>query len=179
MDGTWLPRDGRAPRELVLSFLDLARFTLILRKQPDDRSAEVIDRFYCLVHEAVDGSGGTVIKFLGDGALIVWPPDQADDALRGLIGLREATRAWAAREAWDTHLVARLHYGSVIAGMYGPPGHQHVDIIGSAVNVAARLEAQTLSVSAEAFRRLSAEGRQLLKKHTPPIVYIPLDDPRP
>jgi hypothetical protein len=47
------------------------------------------------------------------------------------------------------------------------------------VVTAFRLQAKTVSLSAEAFRALSPELRRSFKKHTPPVVYIPASDPRP
>jgi hypothetical protein len=52
-------------------------------------------------------------------------------------------------------------------------------VIGNEVNVAATLPARTVSLSTEAFRRLENGKRGGFKKHTPPVVYIPVDDPRP
>jgi hypothetical protein len=52
-------------------------------------------------------------------------------------------------------------------------------VIGNEVNVAATLPARTVSLSAEAFRRLENGARRAFKKHTAPAVYIPVDDPRP
>ena len=36
-----------------------------------------------------------------------------------------------------------------------------------------------MSLSAEAFRCLGDGERKAYKKHTAPVVYIPVDDPRP
>jgi hypothetical protein len=52
-------------------------------------------------------------------------------------------------------------------------------VIGNEVNVAATLPARTVSLSTEAFRRLENGKRGGFKKHTAPVVYIPVDDPRP
>jgi hypothetical protein len=46
-------------------------------------------------------------------------------------------------------------------------------------NVAATLPARTVSLSAEALRRLESGKRRAFKKHRAPVVYIPADDPRP
>jgi hypothetical protein len=45
--------------------------------------------------------------------------------------------------------------------------------------LAATLPARTVSLSAEAFRCLGNGERKPFKKHTSPVVYIPVDDPRP
>ena len=72
----------------------------------------------------------------------------------------------------------RLHAGPAVAGIFGG-GEGFRDVIGRSVFVAARLEARTLSASADFFRKLSAAKREMLKKHSPPVVYIPAGDSRP
>ena len=169
----------RATTELVIGFFDLGRFTANAQRLDDDELASALDEFYCLVHEGVTASGGEVLKTLGDGALACWPADRADDALASSFRLRDATRQWAGVHGLDTPLVTRLHFGTASLGAYGPQNDPRRDAIGKDVFVAARLEARSISVSAELFRKLSPESRKALKKHTPPVVYIPVGDPRP
>jgi len=45
-------------------------------------------------------------------------------------------------------------------------------------NVAAMLDATGVTLSVEAFRKLGPDVRARFKKHTPPITYIRLQDPR-
>ena len=72
----------------------------------------------------------------------------------------------------------RGHVGPVTCGPLGPPGWQQFDVIGETVNTAAVASASghyRFALTPQAFRRLSAEGRQAFKKHTPPVVYIPTE----
>lgn len=76
--------------------------------------------------------------------------------------------------------LARRHQGPLGRAVAGPFGRdERFDVIGNEVNVAATLPARTLSLSAEAFRCLASAERAGFKKHTAPVVYIPVDDPRP
>jgi adenylate cyclase len=145
-----------APRRattLAIAFLDLKGFSAVARRLDDVALAAVLDEFYCLADAAAHPSGGTVLKLIGDGALLTWPADHADDALTAMIALRRDVERWAARHALDTSLVVRLHYGDVLAGDFGPTGRAHRDVIGRAAFVAARIEARTLSTTAEFFPR--------------------------
>jgi class 3 adenylate cyclase len=170
---------ARAQVPLIIGFLDLSRFGAVAQRLDDAGLADTLDEFYRLVGAEVASSGGEVVKFLGDGALLTWPEDRADAALAAMLALRDRVDQWANARRLDTSLVVRLHSGTVVAGDFGPESRRHRDVIGKAVFVAARLDAKTLSVSAEAFRKLSPGARQLLKKHTPPVVYVPVADPRP
>ena len=50
-------------------------------------------------------------------------------------------------------------------------------MIGSAVNVCFLLKGHGFVLTPQAFRALRPESRRRFKKHTPPVVYIPVDDP--
>ncbi|HSM01076.1 MAG TPA: adenylate/guanylate cyclase domain-containing protein [Acidimicrobiia bacterium] len=170
-------RPVRAAEPLVLGAFDVRGFVVAVRGLDDTRIADAVDALYLAIDEMVNASGGRVVKFIGDGALAVWPPDRADDALGAMIELRE--RALSALDPFGIRgdLICRMHHGEVVAGEFGPK--RTYDVIGKDVFLAFTLPARTLSVSAEAFRKLGDEARSLLKKHTEPIVYIPVGDPRP
>ena len=170
-------RPVRAIEALVLGAFDIKGFLVAVRGLDDTRIADALDAFYLVTDEIVRGSGGRIVKYIGDGALAVWPPDRADDALQAMIDLR--VRSLEAMEPFGIRgeLVCRMHHGEVIAGEFGP-GRTY-DVIGNDVFVAFTLPARTLTVSSEAFRRLGPDSRAVLKKHTEPVVYIPVGDPRP
>ena len=67
--------------------------------------------------------------------------------------------------------------GDAFLGPFGTDAR--FDVIGNDVNVAATLPARTVSLSAEAFRCLENGRRKAVRKHTAPVGYIPVDDPRP
>ena len=58
----------------------------------------------------------------------------------------------------------------------GPRGDKRLDIYGETVNIAATMNSNGLAISPQAFRKLEPATRKLLKKHTPPITYIPTDE---
>ncbi len=167
---------ARAPRELVITFLDLSTFTQDARGEDDARVADVMDSFYERIVMHVAPAGGRAIKFIGDGALIVFPPDRADDAIAALLALKEDVDAWMATERWTSRLVVKVHCDTVIAGDFGAKDDKRFDVIGNAVNVTARLQTRSFAISPQVFRLLSPEVRRRLKKHTPPVTYIPIED---
>ena len=85
--------------------------------------------------------------------------------------------AKAVAERLGGRVVVKAHFGRAAVGPFGQD--EHFDVVGSEVNVAATLPARTVSLSAEAFRCLKNGERKAYKKHTAPMVYIPVDDPRP
>jgi class 3 adenylate cyclase len=84
-----------------------------------------------------------------------------------------------AERGWECRFNAKAHFGTAMAGPFGTPGQETYDVIGKAVNTAAMLESAGITLSVEAFRKLNKDLRKRFKKHSPPITYLRLEDPRP
>jgi len=168
-----LLESGRQKRRLLIAFIDLAGFARDAERTADDRLAALLDRYYERIGDAVAQAGGTLVKLIGDGALMVFPPERADDTVRALLELRDAIPALFATDGWHSGLVVKVHAGDVARGA------KRFDVIGGEVNIAARLPTRGFALSAEAFRALSPEGRKQFKKHTLPVTYLPISDRRP
>ena len=167
----------RTEAPFFITFLSLNGFTAQAGRVTDLESAVFLDEYLTLATEVVENAGGTVVKYLGDGLLAVFPPQHADAAVLGLLAFKPAADQLFRTRGWECRLIIRLHYGTLVAGPLGPPAHQRFDVIGRAVNVAARLESTGVAMSAEAFRQLGPEVRKRFKKHTPPITYIRTEEP--
>ncbi len=83
---------------------------------------------------------------------------------RGPAGLKRDIDAWWAAKGWDSRVVLKAHFGRAVVGPFGADAR--FDVIGNEVNVAATLPARTVSLSAEAFRRLENDRRRAFRKHT-------------
>jgi len=169
----------RTTRRYLISFIDLAGFARAAELVDDTTLATRLDTYYELVADTVERAGGTVVKWIGDGALLVFPPDRGDAAVRALLELRDAVADACARDGWHVALTVRVHAGEVVCGTFGARTDKRFDVIGGEVNLTARLPTKSFAISAEAFRTLTPDGRALFKKHTSPITYIPIGDRRP
>ena len=168
---------ARSVETLLIGTFDVSGFVRGTHGFDDERVAAMLDSLYFALDKAVTGSGGRIVKFMGDGALAVWPPEQADAAVAAILDVRGEVAASLLDQGLRGELIAKLHCGKVVAGEFGPA--RTFDVMGAEVFVAFKLPARTLSLSAEAFRRLNPEMRTRLKKHSEPVVYIPTEDPRP
>jgi class 3 adenylate cyclase len=171
--------ESRTVRRLLVCFVDLSTFARDAERHDDARVADVLDRYYQTLGTAVAAASGRLVKLIGDGAFLVFPPEKGDDVVRALLRLRDEVATLMSSEGWGSSLVIKLHAGDVVCGAFGPPDHRRFDVIGKEVNIAARLPTRSFAISAEAFRALGKDARKLFKKHTPPITYIPIDDKRP
>jgi class 3 adenylate cyclase len=170
--------EPRSETPLLIAFVDLTRFAVQSQRTSDRELAETLDAYYEHVEAAIRTGGGDVIKFMGDAALVVFPAAGVDRGVEALLDLKESVDALMTRHGWDCRLVVKAHFGTVIAGPFGAAGDKSRDVIGKAVNVTAMLEATGVTLSVEAFRQLSPGMRTRFKKHTPPVTYIRIEDPR-
>src|SRR5207237_10013877 len=116
---------------------------------------------------------------IGDAALLVFPEDAVDRGVEGLLQLKDTVDDLMQERGWDCRLAVKAHFGTTVAGPFGAAGAKRFDVIGKAVNTAASLDSTGVTLSVEAFRKLSPDMRTRFKKHTPPITYLRNDDPRP
>ena len=167
----------RTESPYLIVFLTLNGFTAQSTRVADAALADTLDDYFALVTNAIEGAGGIVVKFIGDGVLAVFPQASAGSGVSALLVLKPAIDQFMHERDWDCRLIVRVHFGDVIAGPIGPGNHRRFDVIGRQVNVAARLESTGVALSAEAFRQLGAETRKRFKKHTPPVTYIRVEEP--
>ena len=181
--------EARAPRELAHRVSRSLR--LHAGHAPDGRRRAPRRRRGRLLRALSPGDararGGTVVKFIGDGALLVFPVDRADACGGSRCSSSRRTLGRVARCASGGSRRAR-NEGAIRLGHRRLLRRARRQALWTSsatrVNVAARLATRSFALSAEAFRRPSPAARQRFKKHTPPITYIPVEDrtnpwPRP
>jgi adenylate cyclase len=152
---------------LLIAFVDLTRYSAQSQKVSDSELADTIDAYYELVAAAVDAAHGTLVKFVGDGVLLVFPEQAVDRAVEMLVGLKESVDEFMIERGWECRLTAKAHFGTAVEGSFGARDAKRYDVIGKAVNTAARLESTGITLSVEAFRKLAPELSALFKEHTP------------
>lgn len=122
------------PREstLVLAIVDVAGFCQACESKSDLQTFNTLNEFYRLVVTVSGKADGTVVKFMGDCALLVFPADRAQEAISSLRELKPlADEIWS---DFDAKCAVRMkaHLGSVVIGPLGPDNR--LDVIGNALN---------------------------------------------
>jgi adenylate cyclase len=133
-------------------FCDIRSFTTIAEAQSPAETIELLNDYYTLMMDAIGGEGGIVNQMIGDGLMSIFgaPLERADHAQRAV---RAALQMVELIELFNQEqLAAKLRpirigigiaSGQVIAGYTGTMRRATYTCVGDAVNVAARLEAQT------------------------------------
>lgn len=133
----------------VLLYADLRGFTTLSEASEPASVIVALDAWFDRVAGAVHAFGGEVLKFIGDGALAIFPvkgaPAQAcEAALRAVVAARagmahlDATRQ--AQGLPPLPFGMALHLGEILWGNIGAADRLDFTAIGSAVNLVSRLE---------------------------------------
>src|SRR6516164_6037847 len=172
------PHDAAERRQLTVMFCDLVGSTpLSVRLDPEELRG-IIGAYHRCVTEIVQGFGGFVARYMGDGILVYfgYPQAHEDDAERATrCGLALVDRVPRLNQAEELHARVGIATGLVVVG-----GEvvEH-DIVGETPNLAARLQALAEPgqiVLAGATRRLIGDlfrltdlGRKTVKGFTEPV----------
>ena len=137
-----------AHKELTMLFADIVSFT---RWSSDKEAGDVhafLSDYLESMAEILFANGGTVDKFIGDGILAFFgdPVEQPDHAVRcvtAAVQMQKKARELA--EKWrhagiDLKIRIGINSGTVIAGNLGTKTRIEYTVIGSAVNLAQRME---------------------------------------
>jgi class 3 adenylate cyclase len=156
---------------LGVAFFDLSRMTEWASSEEDLLVAGFFQRFYKLAAKHIESAGGQIVKLMGDSGLAVFPKESAEEVIVALSAFTDEAREIARGFGLDTYLNVSVHVGPVLTGSFGPPGAERFDVIGKTVNIAARLGRRGVTLSPQAFRSLSVEGRKRFEKVTRPVTY--------
>lgn len=144
-------------RQLAVLFLDMRGFTARTTGQLPYDIVFLLNRFFDAIVPAITAQGGVVDKYMGDGLLAMF--ETADTKSSALAGLQAAVEIGQALKRFNQQLEAEgsaavrigmgLHIGDLVLGEIGAAKHAPRTIIGDAVNVASRLEAETKALGVE------------------------------
>ena len=129
-----------ARKVVTVLFADMTGSTSLEEEMDAETVRSLLDRFYATIRAEVDKRGGRVVKFTGDGLMAAFgiPEVHEDDASRALeaaIGMCAATAEFAEATGHTAiSLKVGVNTGEVVVI------EADDDVVGDAVNVAARLE---------------------------------------
>ena len=135
--------DTAVRKTVTVLFADLGGSTSFGERTDAELAREVMARYHAILQAVIDAHGGTVAKFMGDGMMATFgiPEIAEDDATRAVHAGTELQRRFQefAADVADRHgetltLRVGINTGEVVIA------DGDADLIGDALNVAARLE---------------------------------------
>ncbi len=167
-----LPMAGLSvTRDISILMVDLRAFTTTAASLPPETVMNVLRLYQQAAVTEIERNGGQIDKFMGDGILATFGAvDKSDtdaaDALRGAVRVVEAVRAIepAVRDAGWRGLFrpgAAVASGSVMVGTVGTSNRLEFTVIGTPVNLAAKLEAANKSEDTQVLTEAETYARAL------------------
>jgi adenylate cyclase len=131
---------GGETRLVSVLMIDLVGSTTYAADRSPAEVVAMLNRFFAVVVEEVDGHGGLVNKFMGDAVLAVYgaPTDLVDHAGAALATARRIA-ARLVDEVPEIGAGIGVSTGQAVAGNVGHRSRFEYTVIGDAVNAAARL----------------------------------------
>jgi adenylate cyclase len=138
----------------VIMMTDMRGFTALSDRLPGEEVIELLDDYFDAIVTPVQARKGETLKFMGDGALSIFPTADNGDfseasmqaleaALEGLERLGMVNKARHETNRTEIRLGIGLHLGEVIFGNVGAADRLDFTVIGAAVNLASRIEGLT------------------------------------
>ncbi len=131
-----LPAQG----EYIIVFLDIAGFHKnIVLKITSSELFLFMQEFYDCAEAIISHGNGKIIKFMGDAILVIFDPEELQNPVAFLDGMREALNEWIEKRCVGVRVHLKAHVGSVTIGRISSREFSHLDIFGPAVNETALL----------------------------------------
>jgi class 3 adenylate cyclase len=179
-------------------FCDIRSFTTITEAREPAETIELLNDYYTLMMDAINGESGIVNQMVGDGLMAIFgaPLPREDHRRAAVLAARQMidlvrlfNEDQAARDKVQIQIGIGIASGRVVAGYTGTLHRATYTCVGDTVNIAARLEAHTkvvdrpILIDEETLRGLDdgigvePQGELLMKGKTEPInVYAVLVD---
>ena len=148
--------DGLTPgghkQTVTMMMSDLRGFTAMSEQMDADDLISMLNHYLEMMTDAIQGHGGTIIEFIGDGILAVfgapkYSETHAADAVAAALemqGAMEKVNRWnAERDYPPLEMGIGLDSGEVIVGNIGSEKRMKYGVVGSHVNLCGRVESYT------------------------------------
>jgi class 3 adenylate cyclase/CHASE2 domain-containing sensor protein len=149
IDQERVPELGGESRTVTVMFADLSGFTRLSTKLPERELFSILNEYLDRCAGIVQRHGGYVDKFIGDAVMAIWnaPADMTEHprqaVLAGLAMSRavdEIREASAGKGRPGLKLKVAINTGPALVGNIGSRERMNYTVVGSAVDLAARLE---------------------------------------
>lgn len=144
---------GGINQDVTIMMSDLRGFTALSSRLPAQELIDLLNHYFEKMVAVIEKYHGTVIEFLGDGIFVVFGaprdlPDHASLAVKCAIEMQNSMREvneWNHDNGFpDLEMGIGINSGNVVIGNIGSDKKMKYGCIGSAVNIAGRVESLTV-----------------------------------
>jgi|GEM_PF-595423 len=164
------PQLGGENKEVSILFSDIRNYTQFSESIPPELLVPLLNNYFTEMVEIVNRHNGVLDKFIGDGLMAFFdlgPEENERSAARAAVEMveksQELAQAWVDAGAGDFKIGVGVHSGNVLIGNIGSEQRLEFTVIGSSVNMAARIESLSktlpgsVAISKVVFERLCPE----------------------
>lgn len=135
--------------EVSILFADISGFTTVSETKKPEEVAEFLSHFFSCAVESIFAYGGTLDKFIGDAVMAFFgapipQEDHADRAVLAGLMMQRLVGEWNAERAKvglpPVLIRVGINSGPAVVGNVGTEKRVDYTVLGSAVNIASRLE---------------------------------------
>ena len=141
-------------KEVTVIFLDMKDFTHIADRLDPEEAIDILNRIFQPIINIIYKYEGSINKFLGDGLMIVfgtpyYHENDPERAARASLEMMESIERNGEMEIDNKKMKLKasigINTGLCISGEIGSPTRKEFTVIGDTVNLASRLQVNTLS----------------------------------
>ena len=163
-------------RNAAILNVDIRGFTVMAARMPADDVMALLTEYQRRLVPIIQAHGGTIDKFLGDGIMATFgaamdSETYSADALRSADAIVEACAIWRGeREAGglqDMNINVSVAEGPIVFGAVGGENRLEYTVIGSAVNLSAKLEKFNKDLGVRAVTTKAAYDKALAQGYAP------------
>ncbi|KUJ85320.1 guanylate cyclase [Ruegeria marisrubri] len=162
--------------DAVIWNFDLEGFTGLSERLPGSDIIAMLNDYLAVAVEVVQGCGGNILKFMGDGLMAMFDVGESDEDARAALAavaklqdrMTELNAQRAAAGLPVSNYTLALHSGEILYGNIGAENRLDFTVIGPAVNQAARIAGmhraldQRILISDDVARAAGDSGRDLV-----------------
>jgi adenylate cyclase len=146
-------RLGGERKDVTVMMTDLRGFTALSQKLTPEEVISLLNRYLKAMTDIILQYNGTIIEFLGDGILILFgaPVTRDDDPQRAVACAVEMQQAMQDINRYnrslgfpDLYMGVGINTGLVIAGNIGSEKRSKYGVVGTTINLTARIESLTV-----------------------------------
>ncbi|MFN0139931.1 MAG: adenylate/guanylate cyclase domain-containing protein [Pyrinomonadaceae bacterium] len=146
-------RLGGANQTITILFADIRGFTTLAEGENPERVVGLLNQYFTAMSEIIFEHGGTLDKYIGDGLMALFgaptaTPDDARNAVNAAVAMQRRLLTLNPELLEQGYMQIAvgigLHTGEATVGYIGSEQRSEYTAIGDAVNLASRLESNTV-----------------------------------
>jgi adenylate cyclase len=143
---------GGEKKDITVFFSDIRSFTTFSESHTPEEVVSLLNEYLDAMTKVIFDFNGTLDKYVGDEIMAIWgaplsQPNHAELAIKCSIEqirvLKALQKKWISEGKHPLDIGIGLNTGPMVVGNIGSSAHMDFTVIGDAVNLGARLEAET------------------------------------